>query len=605
MIKLIINHIEVMSMKLREYQQDIVNEVFKKDDNVLIVLPTGGGKTVIAKEIIKNIKEQVLFIVPKLELIKQAADTFGEEVDVIWGSNTIITNRHITVASKQTLLRRNLNDYFRGPICIIVDEVHIGLQSLKSCVKGVNVKRIIGLTATPERNDGSSFILEEFSEKKLPKKYYDYAVFERVIDKWNIQELQTMGFLSPLEVEPNPDAEKLSKIKPKHKYDDELDSDTIMDTMGDSFFKFVNKAKEFKGKPTLVFTPDLQSLSVVMETLNKSGLNYLYVDGGMEVSERQSVLKKLESGVIDGVVNCGVLTTGFDMPKVKQCILIRNIKSKSLLFQIVGRFIRPYKGETARIYDFGGSIYNFATASVPNVFSKPVEWRYEGFEIKDCDLKEAQKTEELKMCLDDVNLTWTEYLNDPVQTLLKSLLKYKEDFEKNVYETSLELTRTMKKNFDNEVQKKVEKEIDKAKEDLIEKSESIIQNEVDKRTANKVSLTMEPLRSWFSINGFDWFRTYYPRILKKYSYDASEAKKYLLSICPHKPGTKEWTEFQAKKDSLQAKLRSIKKDVVRELPFENLDIIIGENENVANTFDSLYRQRSGWWLEHFNLSGRI
>ena len=589
-------------MELRDYQKDIVKEVFDKDDNVLIVLPTGGGKTVIAKEIIKNIKEQVLFIVPKLELIKQAADTFGEEVDVIWGSNTIITNRHITVASKQTLLRRKLKDYFRGPVCIIVDEVHIGLQSLKGCLKDIDVKRVIGLTATPERNDGSSFVLKDFAKNKLPDKYYDYAVFERVIDKWNIQELQTMGYLSPLEVIPNPDAEKLSKIKPKHKYDDELDSVTIMDTMGDSFFQFINKAKEFKGKPTLVFTPDLQSLSVVMETLNKSGLNYLYVDGEMEVSERQEVLKKLENGQIDGVVNCGVLTTGFDMPKVKQCILIRNIKSKTLLFQIVGRFIRPYKGETAKIYDFGGSIYNFATASTPNIFSKPAEWRYEGFEIKDVDVEEANKTEELKMCLDDINLTWTEYLNDPVQTLLKSLLKYKEDFEKNIYETSLELTKNIQKNFNNEVKKKVEDEVEKVKDDLIKNSEDVIQNEVNKRAAENATMRLEPLRSWFSINGFDWFRTYFPRILKKNLYDSNEMKKYLLSLCPYASGSRDYENFQAKRRTMEDKLRNIRRDTIKELPFENLDKSIAENENTANIFNSLYKERSNWWLEHFSLS---
>ena len=567
-------------MELREYQKDIVDKVFNTIDNVLIVLPTGGGKTVIAKEIISRTNTPILFIVPKLELIRQAANTFDEECDIIWSSQTMIHGNHITVASKQTLMRRDLSDYFSKPITVIVDEVHIGLQSLKDCLKGVDIYRIIGLTATPERNDGKSFLVEKSCKNVCKdKSVYDYAVFDRVINDWNIQELQKLGYLSPLHVTINPAAEHLTNIKPKHTYDEELDSDVIMDELGDEFFSFVEKAKQFKGKPTIVFTPDLKSLDVVLLTLEKSGLKYKGIDGNMEVELRKKILDELEKGEIDGVVNCGVLTTGFDMPCVKQCILIRHIKSKMLFFQIVGRFIRPYNNETAEIYDFAGTSYNFATASNPDVFSKPMEWKYEGFEIKESEEeREArEKTEELQETIGEMNITWTDYLKDPVSTLLNCLLNYKESFEVSLYNSVIHETKAIKDRAEQQLEREKIKAKQEIKREIIADKETVIQQEVEKRVSN--CAPMNTVKSWFFENGFDWFRHNYPMILSKYKYDNADKEKY--------------KNREIDKD-LMDKLEQIRAETYRQLPFDNLDI----NDS---TIYNLYYQRTDWWLKNFKL----
>ena len=58
--------------QLREYQQKIVNKVLASNKDTLISLPTGGGKTVIATAIMQGLSGTVVFVVPRLELIKQA-----------------------------------------------------------------------------------------------------------------------------------------------------------------------------------------------------------------------------------------------------------------------------------------------------------------------------------------------------------------------------------------------------------------------------------------------------------------------------------------------------------------------------------------------------
>ena len=72
--------------QLREYQQKIVNKVLASNKDTLISLPTGGGKTVIATAIMQGLSGTVVFVVPRLELIKQAKSEFADlgDVDIIW-----------------------------------------------------------------------------------------------------------------------------------------------------------------------------------------------------------------------------------------------------------------------------------------------------------------------------------------------------------------------------------------------------------------------------------------------------------------------------------------------------------------------------------------
>lgn len=605
-----------MSFQLRPYQQSIVDEVFIKNDNVLVVLPTGGGKTVIAKELIRRIKTPVLFIVPKLELIRQAYNTFDEECDIIWSDKTQIFGNHITVASKQTLMRRNLKDYFNVPITIIVDEVHIGLQSLKKTIKDVQVDRIIGLTATPERNDGKSFIVKEKAKQKFSdNKIYEYAVFDRIINKWTINKLQKLGFLSPINLILNPQAEELSAVKTKHSYDEELDSDVIMSTMGDNFFAFIKKAENFAGKPTIIFTPELKMLEVVQETLNKSNLNYASVDGSMPVEQRKLIYDDLEKGRIDGIVNCGVLTTGFDMPCVKQCIILRHIKSRVLFYQIIGRFIRPYQNQTAQVYDFGGSAYNFITAANPDIIKNPAPWRYEGFEVKETEKerKAREESEHTKDVLDEMNITWTEYIKNPIPTLLECLLHYKESFEQNLNDSvalaSSRIEDKFKQNLDIEKQKigeKINKIVqnkeNKLKDEILKNNEDIINQRVNQLVKKQISIQSNPLKSWFQSNGFEWFRQYYPRILQHYQWCYNN--EYILmksewKECEGNPLEEE--KFHNRYKKIIDILNEIENVVIKKLPFDNLSDQLASDKNMYSIFSYLYKERVDWWLSHFKL----
>lgn len=79
---------------LRNYQESIVRKTFSTNKNMLLSLPTGSGKTVIADAIIKrylyeNPNSKVYFLVPDISLVEQSANNFGvENVDKIIGKNS-------------------------------------------------------------------------------------------------------------------------------------------------------------------------------------------------------------------------------------------------------------------------------------------------------------------------------------------------------------------------------------------------------------------------------------------------------------------------------------------------------------------------------------
>ena len=91
--------------ELREYQLNVVKKVMASDKDLIVCLPTGAGKTVIAFSIIKELNDKgftVVFIVPRLELIKQANEEFGE-VDVIWSNKTSLNSKKCIIAYSRNL----------------------------------------------------------------------------------------------------------------------------------------------------------------------------------------------------------------------------------------------------------------------------------------------------------------------------------------------------------------------------------------------------------------------------------------------------------------------------------------------------------------------
>ena len=146
-------------MALRSYQELAIAQVrgaFAQHSKVLLVMPTGSGKTVVFSEICRLANEKgnsVLILVHRRELLKQASDKLskaGVEHGII-AAGFDSSDHPVQVASVQTLARR-LQTVSIDPALLVIDEAHHAVAgSWDKIIGHFADAKIIGVTATPAR----------------------------------------------------------------------------------------------------------------------------------------------------------------------------------------------------------------------------------------------------------------------------------------------------------------------------------------------------------------------------------------------------------------------------------------------------------------------
>ncbi|UKJ06131.1 DEAD/DEAH box helicase [Solitalea lacus] len=147
---------------LRNYQQECLTTINKKDIGV-IVAPPGSGKTVIALKVVAEKCQPALIIVHR----KQLADQWIERIEAFLkipqkaigriGQGKTKIGKHITVATIQSLVKTDFNTLKDAFGLIIVDECHhIPAETFLNTISKLYSYYLYGLTATPFRkyNDG-------------------------------------------------------------------------------------------------------------------------------------------------------------------------------------------------------------------------------------------------------------------------------------------------------------------------------------------------------------------------------------------------------------------------------------------------------------------
>ena len=325
--------------ELREYQIEAVESVLRMVEdgvrNILVVMPTGTGKTVVFSEIAKEMFHRtglpVMVIAHRDELIRQAVEKleqFGCYVEVEKAEEYASNDVDVVVASIQTLTRR-ADRRFRGDqfSMIIVDEAHHVLaasyQKVLSLFRGVPV---LGVTATPDRSDKSN--LGQFFDAVA----YEYTIADAVRD----------GFLCdiiahqlPVEV----DISKAATIGGDIAEDDAGEAvDCVTQAIADHIAPFIKNEHK-----TLIFTPLVKNAISMSEALKKNNVNAYWVSG--DHPDRHDIVKSFRDGEITTLVNAMLLTEGFDCPDISCIVPLRPTKSRSLYVQMIGRGTRITEGK--------------------------------------------------------------------------------------------------------------------------------------------------------------------------------------------------------------------------------------------------------------------
>jgi DNA repair protein RadD len=343
---------------LRDYQAQAV-DLIEKTTKALYVLPTGGGKTVIATELILrsvNRGERVLVTTHRREILRQTSLKIPIDHGLIQAGLNIDLEYPVQVASIQTLWARCMRtDKIPLPAAnlIIIDEAHhVGARTWRLILEAYPNARRIGLTATPCRSDG--------------KGLGNY--FDELVEGPQIPELIDRGCLiktiyyAPAE----PDLKGVETRQGDYVINQLADRMNRDDLIGDIVSNWHKLAQRRK---TLVFCVDVAHSVHVKDEFLKSGVKAEHVDGSTPKAERDAILARLASGETELVSNCMVLTEGFDLPAIGCIVLARPTKQLGLFRQMAGRGLRPAPGKSNLILiDHSGAVYRHG------LLEDPVEW---------------------------------------------------------------------------------------------------------------------------------------------------------------------------------------------------------------------------------------
>lgn len=361
----------------------------------LLVLPTGGGKTLTAAHwICKNYLDKgkkVLWLAHRHELLEQAKSTFAEKLafnDIFENKTSfnyrIISGIHdkpiniqktddLIISSKDSLnagFNHLYNNWIKNntdEIFLVIDEAHHATAKtyrklIKNIQENVSHFQMLGLTATPFRT-------AESEQGLLKKVFPDDIVNNNPII--NLITLIKLGFLSePIfeEVSTGFDFTKdLSKeqIEQLNYFDIDSIGTAIAKTIAendDRNLTIVNKylLNKDKYKQTLVFALNVDNAIALNALFREVGVKSDYVIStvkdqatGVTISSKDNKDKiaRFRKEEIEVLINVNILTEGTDVPNVQSIFLARPTISSILMTQMIGRGLRGLKaGGTKEAY---------------------------------------------------------------------------------------------------------------------------------------------------------------------------------------------------------------------------------------------------------------
>lgn len=315
---------------LRPYQQQTLDKIIEAlssgSNKVLVNLPTGAGKTVLAAEFIRlclQWNKRIIFCVNREELVKQTYNKFSAVTDSLSVVKSGMENLYNENARVQIIGLQTYHARKPELDCdvLIIDEIHDGYGSKmqSELIKTFPDAKLIGLSASPI--DSKGYLLDGF---------------DTYINEVQTADLIKLGYLakpitySPVEF----DLSNVSMVGDD--YNNKEVDDIVID---------LNKVKSIVDnwerlavdKKTLVFANSIKHAELIYKEYVRRGYKNIDI-----IHSKTEDLETKRANIKDKqiIINCGILTTGYDDDTIECILLARPTAILKLYLQIVGRGLR-------------------------------------------------------------------------------------------------------------------------------------------------------------------------------------------------------------------------------------------------------------------------
>ena len=343
-------------IQLRDYQADAIEAlrdgIRASKKRQILCAGTGAGKTVMAAHLLNEADRKnsyALFLVDRVALVKQTSktmDDYGIGHGIVQGVNERwMPKENVQVCSIQTLARRSLP---RRPSLIVYDECHAQYKSTLEYIADNPQAVVIGLTATP-----------------FTPGMADH--WDDVVNVIPTRQLIDQGHLiePKIYVAKSPEDAALG-LNSYGEFSDASATTAGIQIVGDVVQEWVDKTNQHFGGPakTIVFSPTVEHGRELCAAFSAAGFNFQqvsYLDRSDNERDEKIAEFRRPDSIIHGLVSCGVLTKGFDVPDVKVGISCKPYrKSLSSHMQEIGRVMRTHESKDMALWlDHSGNVERF------------------------------------------------------------------------------------------------------------------------------------------------------------------------------------------------------------------------------------------------------
>ena len=404
-------------LALRDYQEQCLNAISSyagtlqpglghNGRRALVALPTGTGKTLIFSHLPELFpRGRMLVLVHREELLDQARDKIMEanpnlSVAVEQADRHAGSGSQVVIASVQTLAvspdRLQRLDPREFSV-VVVDEAHhvlaksylgilghfglapdlAGLPWRESDKKFAQAVRhrfenfipapdapfLAGFTATPSRTDGRGL----------------QWVFDTIIFARSIREMMETGWLCPLrglQVRTGTDISQVTQYAGDYA---EGALATAVNTPERNRLAVKAYVDHALGRQALVFAVDVKHTVDLLAEFRAAGIQADMVVGATGRDVRAGAIRAYRERRVQVLVNCMVLTEGFDAPETSCVVMARPTKSSLLYTQMIGRGTRIAPGKSdLLVLDLVDVAAKAGVQTVNTLFGLPPKLRLDG-----------------------------------------------------------------------------------------------------------------------------------------------------------------------------------------------------------------------------------
>ena len=309
----------------------------------LVVAATGTGKTVIAALDYQRLcmpssaeRPSLLFVAHREEILKQSLRTYREVLsdpnfgELYVGGARPERWRHV-FASVQSLTSYGVTNIPADAFdVVVIDEFHHAqATTYRRITDHLNADELLGLTATPERADGTDV-----------RSFFG----GRVAAELRLWDALSADLLCPFHYFGVADGVDLSHLQwSRGAYDQDALSNvyTGNDARARVVLKQVNdKVADVQSMRALGFCVSIAHAEYMARVFNEAGIPALTVTSGPGSHDRADALSRLATRDVNAIFTVDVFNEGVDIPTVDTVLFLRPTESSTVFLQQLGRGLR-------------------------------------------------------------------------------------------------------------------------------------------------------------------------------------------------------------------------------------------------------------------------